>query len=198
MAGWLDNCFVNSKTFFMTPRATDGNSPETRRSILAICELEQQALRRRTKAELVSDAIVFHAGRIGVIGAHIVWFFGWIVWNSGKIRGLEVFDPFPFSALTTIVSLEAIFLTLMVIMSQNRSSRQAEERAHLDLQINLLAEREATKVLSLLKALCAHHHLPEAQDPELIELLKRIEPADLANEIGATLPGAVSSDKTPE
>ena len=171
-----------------------GNSPETRRSIQAICELEQRALGRRSTAERVSDFIASHAGRLWVIGLHAAWFTAWAVWNSGKLGGVEPFDPFPFAALTTIVSLEAIFLTFILIMSQNRSSRQADERAHLDLQINLLAEREATKVLFLLKALCDHHQLPEGKDPELAELLQRIEPADLAHEIEQSLPTVTPSD----
>ena len=95
---------------------------------------------------------------------------------------------FPFPALTTAVSLEAIFLSLFILMSENRSNRRADERAHLDLQINLLSELETTKLLKLVQALCAHLHLPEANDPEVAELIQRTEPASLARELERQLP----------
>jgi len=113
----------------------------------------------------------------------VVWFLVWIVWNSGEIHGLRAFDRFPYSALTTIISLEAIFLTLILLMSQNRAGQRSEERSHLDLQINLLAELEATKSLLMLRAICQKLGLPEGDDPELEELLERIEPEALAQEI---------------
>ena len=70
--------------------------------------------------------------------------------------GMRAFDPFPFGLLTTIVSLEAIFLSLFILISQNRMSWQAERRDHLDLQVNLLAEEESTATLALLRRLCEH------------------------------------------
>jgi uncharacterized membrane protein len=120
------------------------------RHIKAISALEQQALQRRSRAEKISDLIVYQAGRVWAIVLHLAWFALWIAWNSGRIRGVHPFDPFPFMGLSTIVSLEAIFLSLFILVSQNRASRRADERAHLDLQVNLLAEREATKTLQLL------------------------------------------------
>ena len=75
--------------------------------------------------------------------------------NSGLFPHL-VFDPFPFPFLTMVVSLEAIFLALFVLASQNRLSRQSDQRSHLDLQINLLAEREMTAVLQLLEDMASH------------------------------------------
>ena len=79
---------------------------------------------------------------------------------------MKPFDPFPYAFLTLVVSLEAIFLSLFILMSQNRAALHADRRAHLDLQINLLAEHESTKTLELLKALCEHHGLACSQDPE--------------------------------
>ena len=83
------------------------------------------------------------------------------------------FDAFPYPFLTLVVSLEAIFLSLFILMSQNRASLQADQRAHLDLQINLLAEHECTKTLELLQALCQYHGLSCAKDPELKELISQ-------------------------
>lgn len=112
----------------------------------------------------------------------------WIAWNCAPITGIPRFDPFPFPALTTIVSLESIFLSLFILASQNRATRRADERAHLDLQVNLLAEREATKMLQLLRALCIHQGLDEDSDAELTQLLQQTEPATIARELERQLP----------
>jgi uncharacterized membrane protein len=82
------------------------------------------------------------------------WFTGWLVINTGHLFRFKPFDPYPFSFLTLVVSLEAIFLTVFVLMSQNRMARQADKRAHLDLQVDLLAEQELTVILYLLRAIC--------------------------------------------
>ena len=158
------------------------------RNIEAISALEQQALARRSSAEKISDLIVYQGGRMWAIILHVAWFTIWIAWNSGRIPGLRPFDPFPFMGLTTIVSIEAIFLSLFILVSQNRASRRADERAQLDLQVNLLSEREATKMLQLLQALCAHHGLLEAEDAEVTELARETEPASIAHELEQHLP----------
>jgi len=158
------------------------------RHIKAISDLEQQALQRRTGAEKISDFIVSQAGRVWAIILHLAWFALWILWNSGHIPRARPFDPFPYMGLSTIVSLEAIFLSLFILISQNRASRRADERAHLDLQVNLLSEREVTKMLQLLQALCAYHGLPGANDAEVTELLRETEPAIIARELEQQLP----------
>jgi uncharacterized membrane protein len=158
------------------------------RHIQAISALEHQALERRSGAEKISDLIVSQAGRVWAIIVHVAWFAVWIVWNSGRVHGVRLFDPFPYMGLSTIVSLEAIFLSLFILVSQNRASRRADERAHLDLQVNLLSEREATKMLQLLQALCAFHGLSAADDAEVTELLRETEPAIIARELEQQLP----------
>lgn len=160
----------------------------SKQSIKAVSDLEHQALARRTYAEAFSDFVVAEAGRPWVIAFHVAWFGGWILWNSVRIPGTHAFDPFPYVGLSTVVSVEAIFLSLFILVSQNRATRRADERAHLDLQINLMAEREATKTLLLLQALCAHHGLPEAADLEVSELLRKAEPASIALELEKHLP----------
>jgi len=79
---------------------------------------------------------------------HIVWFGMWILINTGRL-GVRAFDPFPYGLLTMIVSLEAIFLSTFVLISQNRLSEEAERSSDLDLQIGLLTEHELTRVLQL-------------------------------------------------
>ena len=171
----------------MLPEPTPGDT-QFKRSIQAISALEQRALLRRSATERISDYIVSQGGRAWAVIAHAVWFGLWILWNSRRIPGGSAFDPFPYPALTTIVSLESIFLSLFILASQNRATRRADERAHLDLQVNLLAEREATKMLQLLRALCLHEGLTEAGDTELKQLLQETEPATIARELERQLP----------
>jgi len=168
--------------------ASNSIDTQSKQSIKAVSELERAALARRTAAETFSDLVVSQAGRPWVIALHALWFGAWMLWNSGRVPGVHVFDPFPFMGLTTIVSLEAIFLSLFILVSQNRATRRADERAHLDLQINLMAEREATKMLGLLRALCAYHGLAEAVDSEVAEMLRETEPASIARELEKHLP----------
>jgi uncharacterized membrane protein len=169
--------YRSTKTRFQVASAD-----QTLRNIKAISGLEHEALQRRSRIEWVSDLVVSHAGRLWFLVFHVIWFAGWVLWNAAGAH-IRRFDPFPYPALTTAVSLESIFLSIFILMSQNRSNRRADDRSHLDLQINLLAEREATKMLQLLKALCAHHHLREASDPEVDELLQQTDPATLAKEL---------------
>lgn len=145
------------------------------------------ALERRSRAERFSDFVTFQAGRLWFILVHAVWFGFWVLWNTA-ISGSHRFDPFPFPLLTTMVSLEAIFLSLFILMSQNRTNRRADDRAQLDLQVNLLAEHETTKMLQMLQAICAHHKLPEAKDREVAQLLRETEPEELARELEKQLP----------
>ena len=96
----------------------------------------------------------------------------------------EPFDPFPFSLLTSIVSLEAIFLTLFVLASQNRLTQEADKRAHLDLQIDLLAEQEMTVLLRMLRELCDHFDLKDTTaSNEFRALLERTDVRDLAERV---------------
>src|SRR5688572_13063590 len=100
----------------------------------------ERALRgSRTRPERAVDAITRWAASGPALLLHLAWFAGWIVVNAGLAPGLAPFDPFPFSFLTLVVSLEAIVLTLLVLASQNRMGGQSEKRSHLDLQIDLLA-----------------------------------------------------------
>lgn len=148
--------------------------------------MESEALTKRPWAARIGDTIATQAGKMWFIIVHAIWFTVWIILNT---RGNgSSFDPFPFSFLTMVVSLESIFLSLFIIMSQNRSSQQADQRNHLDLQINLLSEHENTKMLQMLMALCQHHGLAIAQDKEVEELAKRTEPTEVMSDLKENLP----------
>jgi uncharacterized membrane protein len=128
----------------------------TQFNIAAIAKLEEEALHRRTRTERQSDAVVRFIGSPKFLLLHIILVAGWIAANLNLIPGVRAFDPFPFGILALFVSSESVFLTIFVLISQNRMSRQAERRAHLDLQVGMLAEQELTMMLQMLQKLCQH------------------------------------------
>lgn len=132
-------------------------------NIRKMARFEEEALLKRSTAEKLSDRFTSAAGAGGFALLHLVWFAGWILANLEIVPGLRAFDPYPWSLLGFLVSLEAIFLSIAVLISQNRMSRHAERRAQLDLQINLLAEQESTRTLQLLERICYHLRI-ETQD----------------------------------
>src|SRR5258708_5655552 len=136
--------------------ARTGSMPALEENVEAIKSWDRALLLRRSHAERFSDWITLQAADGWSMLVHAIWFAAWITINIGWIPGIAPFDPFPFQLLTTIVSLEAIFLALFVLASQNRLAKQSDLRANLDLQIDLLSEREMTAVLQLLKDIAAH------------------------------------------
>ena len=107
----------------------------------------------------------------------------WILINSGFIPNFQVFDPYPYGLLTTAVSLEAIFLSIIVLISQNRASEIDELREELDLQINIKAESEITRILNMLDEIHDHLGLPPVDDAELKLMKKKTNINDIRNEL---------------
>ena len=158
-------------------------------NVRAIKDWEQAALHSRSRAERVSEWITSSAGRGPVLFAHLLWFMGWAAVNLDVVPGVRPFDPFPFPLLTTMVSLEAIFLALFVLSSQNRLATQADKRAHLDLQIDLLAEREMTVVLQLLQDISEHLGVTRtAGSPKIQELAQETDVHQLTSKLDDELP----------
>jgi uncharacterized membrane protein len=160
----------------------------SRRHIKAVSELEHLALARRSPGERWADHIANMAGKIWFAIVHAAVFGAWIVVNLGLVRGIRAFDPYPFQFLALVTSLEAIFLALFILTSQSRASAQADQRSHLDLQINLLAEAESTATLKMLRALCAHQGVHFDNDAEITSLLQETEPKKLLTELEKHLP----------
>jgi uncharacterized membrane protein len=131
---------------------TVSQSEIVRKNTAAIADMQRKVTEARTLGGRIADAITDFTGSMVFVYVHIVWFAVWILLNVGLIRipRISEFDHFPFSLLTMIVSLEAIFLSTFVLISQNRLACASEKRAELDLQVNLLAEQKATKVLEML------------------------------------------------
>ena len=156
------------------------------RNIAVIARLDAAAKAKRTPTDCMVDAITGFCGRMTFVWVHAGLFGFWI---GGNItRGLPHFDPYPFQFLTLVVSLEAIFLSAFILISQNRQSRLAERRNHLDLQINLLAEQESTKMLTMLEAIVKHLDIPET-DPEVAVLEQATEPERLVAQIERYIEG---------
>lgn len=152
-----------------TDRLPESGAPQAvEENVETIRRWEQAALHARSKTEQLADWVANTAAGGMVLCLHIGWFSFWVLANSRLIPGVAPFDTFPFPFLTMTVSLEAIFLTLFVLASQNRLARQADKRAHLDLQINLLAEREMTAVLRLLQDIAKHLDIPVTVTPDQI------------------------------
>ena len=140
-------------------RSAQGPNPPrhpTEYNIEAIAQLEEEALDRRTAAEHASDAIVKAIGSAPFLLLHVVLVGIWSTVNLNLIPGVKAFDPFPFGILALLLAAESVFLTIFVLISQNRMAREAERRSHLDLQVGMLAEQELTVVLQMLQKLCEH------------------------------------------
>jgi uncharacterized membrane protein len=175
--------------------ASPGLEATVEEDLQVIKNWEDANLASRSRAEQFSDWIAITIASGPSLLFHLAWFAAWVLVNAGVFPRL-VFDPFPFSFLTMTVSLEAIFLALFVLASQNRLSRQADKRSHLDLQVNLLAEREMTAVLQLLEDIATHFKVQTsvraseirdlAQKTDLYGLTQRME--ELAESQPATPP----------
>ncbi len=152
------------------------------RNIRTIIRLRLKAASKRNLQERIADAITAFSGHIVFVYVHIVWFGAWIVLNTGWL-GVRPFDPFPYGLLTMIVSLEAIFLSTFVLISQNRLSEDGEYRANLNLQIALLTEHEVTRVLQMLDAIQDKMGIENDEDSELADLEMETKPEDVLIEI---------------
>lgn len=152
------------------------------RNIRTIIRLRLKAARERGLQDRISDTITTFSGQMVFVYVHVVWFGAWILLNTGRF-GMASFDPFPYGLLTLVVSLEAIFLSTFVLISQNRLSGEAENRANLNLQIALLTEHEVTRVLQMLDAIQDKMCIENDEDSELADLEMETKPEDVLAEI---------------
>jgi uncharacterized membrane protein len=167
--------------------ASQGNP--TGRNIEAIAKLEHDALGRRTATERVSDVITKLVGNVGFLAIQAVLIVGWALLNLKVIPGVKPFDPFPFGVLALVVSSEGVFLTIFVLISQGRMSRQTEQRSHLDLQVGMLAEQELTTILQVLQKLCQHVGVNvDSSRQEIQSFSKTTDVHKLASELADKLP----------
>lgn len=153
----------------------------TQRNIDVVSKLEAAAREQRTRTDRVAELIANFCGSMTFVWVHVFWFGGWLLINL--IPGIRHIDPFPFTFLTLVVSLEAIFLSTFILISQNHDTRITERRNHLDLQINLLSEQENTRMLAMLTAIAAKLGAELPDDPQLEALSQQTEPEKLVAQI---------------
>src|SRR5688500_7165597 len=151
------------------------------RNIRALLERSERDEANATYAERISGLITDFTGSMRFVYLHLAAFSLWIVWNLGWL-GLPEFDE-SFVVLAMVASVEAIFLSTFVLISQNRMSAQADKRADLDLQICLLTEHEVTRLVSLVSRIAAKMDIEQASDPELDELARDVQPEKVLDAI---------------
>ncbi|MDF1505941.1 DUF1003 domain-containing protein [Roseisolibacter sp. H3M3-2] len=159
------------------------------RNIAALLERRRHDEARRATPERAADAITRFAGSMRFVGIHLVLFGAWVVGNLGVVPGVRQFDP-GFTVLAMVASVEAIFLSTFVLISQNRMQAQADKRADLDLQVSLLAEHEVTQLITLVREMARRMGIEQARDPALDELAQDVRPEVVLTHMEASERGA--------
>lgn len=157
----------------------------TQQNVSAIVKLDEAARRHRSLADRLASAVAGFCGSMIFLWTHVGWFSAWVIVNT--VPAWQHFDPYPFTFLTFVVSLEAIFLSTFILISQNQETRLTERRNHLDLQINLLAEQENTKILNMLTSIAKTVGADVTGDPEAEVLEQATRPENLVEQIEAAL-----------
>lgn len=145
-----------------------------------------KALKKRSAVQKFADLLTSSFGTIGFLIVNTIFFITWILINSGKVPGIPIFDPYPYVLLITFVSLEAIFLAIIVLISQNRESQINNLRDELQLQIELISEKEITKVLLLLGEIIKAQKI-KLSDPELEQMLKKLDTSRIEKKLNSDL-----------
>jgi uncharacterized membrane protein len=158
-----------------------------RKNIEAIAKLEENFYSNRSWHERIIDAIGDFSGSLSFVVLHALAYGFWIAVNLGLIPGVPRFDRYPFMLLSVVVSVEAIFLSTFVLIKQNRMSQRADQRANLDLQINLLAEREMTIMLQMLQRISTRLGV-RLSGEEIEELSEETSVEALAQQLREKLP----------
>jgi uncharacterized membrane protein len=153
-----------------------------------VTRLEHAAGQHRNRAERIADAIARTVATTSFLCAVIAVFLVWIFANSGIVPGLPPFDPFPFNLLCLLVSAGSVLLASLVLIKQNRMSYLSDRRAHLDLQVNLLAEDEITRTLRLVHRLAQHFGIPDEDLREVGDLTAETEIETLVAAVDSKLP----------
>ncbi len=154
----------------------------TRRNVERVLALEDAEHAKATFSDRLADAITAFSGSLLFVMITVVLVGSWVVFNLRVSPG-ERIDPFPFQLLTLVLSVEAIFLAIFILMSQNRAARISEKRSQLDLQLNLLSEQENTKMLSILAQIAKAVRAEITEGPEVRVLAEATETEALSDQI---------------
>jgi uncharacterized membrane protein len=164
-----------------------------RRNIETIARMEAEFSRQRSFSDRIADKIGNFSGSMKFVLLHVVIYGLYILINLRVLTFARAFDPFPFMLLSVVVSVESIFLATFVLMKQNRMGKRADDRAHLDLQINLLAEREMTLVLQMLQRMSQKMGIP-LKPGDLPELAEETSVEALATELQKAMEAGPKED----
>lgn len=134
--------------------------------------IKGKAAEKRSIPDILVDRTTALLGSNLFLLVNLLVLMSWIVINTGQIPGIEPFDEFPFSLLTTIVSLEAIILAILVLISQNRAAKVADLREEVQLQVNVLTEEEITRMMSMLVLLLQKNGIPIPEEQRVQEMLR--------------------------
>ncbi len=158
------------------PNGQFDSLPGFRRGYQDLQTIKQEAHRYENFSERIADIFTAFSGSMVFVYLHIAWFLIWVTWNTGLL-GLPPFDPFPFGLLTMIVSLEAIFLSTFVLISQNREQKVNGIRDEIETQINLYQEQELTQVLRIVHRIEKHLGLQD-DDEESVKAMEMFVDSD--------------------
>ena len=153
------------------------------KNIRALLEVRRSDDAKRRSSEVFADRVSLFAGSMKSVIMHAVFFIAWLAWNV--LPGTPKFDPYPFVMLAVLASVEAIFLSSFVLISQNRQAAMNEKSAQLDLQVNLLAEHEVTRLIALTEDIARKLGVRVA-DHQFDELKKDVAPEQVLSEIDRT------------
>jgi uncharacterized membrane protein len=152
-------------------------------NIEKMVRVENEARRPRSHGEALADAVARFAGTLSFVALQAGACIAWVFINAGKVPGIGIFDPFPYPLLSSLTSVEAVVLAAFVLIKQNRMSTVADRRDHIDLQVNLLTEREVTRVIQMLDRLSRKLGVEQHQDAESRELGEHIAVEHLVAEL---------------
>ena len=169
------------------PPRPNGLSSVLERNIHALNQRRKHEDARATAQEKLAEAITRFTGSMLFVYIHVAIFGFWIVANLGWVPGVPKWDE-SFVVLAMWASVEAIFLSTFVLISQNRMQAAADKRADLDLQISLLAEHEVTRLVTLVAAIAERMGVRTEADHELHEIKRDVAPEAVLDEIEATKP----------
>jgi uncharacterized membrane protein len=164
------------------PRGRRGLARVVERNVRALLARRAEEDQAKTRSERIADGVTRFAGSMRFVYIHLVMYGAWILINLGVVPGVPRFDP-TFVILAMEASVEAIFLSTFVLISQNRMAALADKRADLDLQVSLLSEHEITRILSMVQQIAERMGIEDALDPELDELARDVHPEKVLDKI---------------
>ncbi len=165
-----------------TPAKSTPLADSVETGVRSVVELERQFDQTKSLPDKITDLIADFSGTLYFVVLHLTWFLAWFLVNTGLVPGIPRFDPYPFILLAMIVSVEGVVLSTFVLMKQNRMQRKTDQRDHLNLQIDLLAEKEITKVLQVLRLICRKLEIEEVEGDRDLDQMQNTTSVNVISE----------------